>query len=230
VEKIDTRIIIALDADDLEEAAGTIDVTRDHVAAYKVGAILFTRFGPPALDTVKRAGKEIFLDMKFHDIPNTVRGAVRAAAGLGVDMLTVHASGGKAMMAAAVEGAAEGASAGGFASPKVIAVTVLISLADEHALERVLEMADDAAYAGADGIVCSPREVGKIKQAMGDRLITVVPGVRLGEQQAHDQARVGTPGQAARDGADYIVVGRSVTASPDPRATLTRIVEEVANA
>jgi orotidine-5'-phosphate decarboxylase len=197
---------------------------------YKVGSILFTRFGPEALRVVKGRGRRVFLDLKFHDIPNTVRGAVRAACAWGVDMLTVHASGGGSMMAAALEGAEPGSAASGGPRPKIIGVTVLTSLAREDALERVLELADEAAQAGIDGVVCSPREVKHVKQATEGRLLTVVPGVRLPEQQRDDQARVGTPGQAARDGADYIVVGRSVFGADDPQAALSRIFEEVSNA
>jgi orotidine-5'-phosphate decarboxylase len=230
VERVKTRVIIALDCEDLDEARRVIDLTQHHAAMYKVGSILFTRFGPEAVRLVKDAGSDVFLDLKFHDIPNTVRGAVKGACAWGVDMLTVHASGGREMMAAALEGAGAGASASGRARPRIVGVTVLTSLAREGTLDRVLELADDAAQAGIDGVVCSPREVSHIKHAAGDSLLAVVPGVRLPDQQRHDQARVGTPGQAARDGADYIVVGRSVTATEDPRATLSRIFEEVANA
>ena len=134
------------------------------------------------------------------------------------------------MMTAALEGAEQGSAASGGPKPKVIGVTVLTSIAREDALDRVLELADDAAQAGIDGIVCSPREVRHVKQATEGRLLAVVPGVRLPEQQQHDQARVGTPGQAARDGADYLVVGRSVFGADDPQAALSRIFEEVRHA
>jgi orotidine-5'-phosphate decarboxylase len=226
-----TKVIIALDADDLDQAKDIIKATGDRVGIYKIGSILFTRFGPRVLDIAKNAGKEIFLDLKFHDIPNTVKGAVRAAASLGVSLLTVHASGGAAMMAAAAEGAAAGAETAGVERPRVIGVTVLTSIAAKgNVLDTVLERAGDAASSGIDGVVCSPREVGKVKQVHGDRLLAVVPGIRLTDQQANDQARVGTPGQAAADGADYLVVGRSVTASERPQAMLDRILEEIENA
>lgn len=225
-----TRVVIALDTEDLTEAKRVIEFTQDKVGIYKVGSILFTRFGPDAVRVVKEAGREVFLDLKFHDIPNTVRGAVKAACGWGVGMLTVHASGGGPMMTAALEGAEEASAASGASRPKIIGVTVLTSIAREDALDRVLELADDAAQAGIDGIVCSPREVKHVKQATEGRLLAVVPGVRLPEQQQHDQARVGTPGQAACDGADYIVVGRSVFGAKDPQAALSRIFEEVRHA
>jgi orotidine-5'-phosphate decarboxylase len=230
VEKVNPRVIIALDCEDLKEAGRVMDLTGTYAAMYKVGSILFTRFGPEAVRLVKQAGGEVFLDLKFHDIPNTVKGAVRGACAWGIDMLTVHASGGRAMMAAALEGAAAGAAASGKARPRIIGVTVLTSLAGEGTLDRVLELADDAAQAGIDGVVCSPREVRHVKQAAGGGLLAVVPGVRLADQEQHDQARVGSPGQAARDGADYVVVGRSATATEDPHATLARIVEEIENA
>jgi orotidine-5'-phosphate decarboxylase len=226
-----TKVIIALDADDLDQAGDIVRATGDRVGIYKIGSILFTRFGPRALEVAKNAGKEIFLDLKFHDIPNTVKEAVRAAASQGVSLMTVHTSGGADMMAAAREGARAGAEAAGVERPRVIGVTVLTSIAgQDNVLDTVLERAGEAASAGIDGIVCSPREVGRVKQVHGDRLLAVVPGIRLADQQANDQARVGTPGQAAADGADYLVVGRSVTASENPQAMLDRILEEIANA
>jgi orotidine-5'-phosphate decarboxylase len=225
-----TQVVIALDTEDLAEAKHIIDLTQHRVGVYKVGSILFTRFGPDAIRQVRDAGSRVFLDLKFHDIPNTVKGAVRAACAWGVNMLTVHASGGREMLAAALEGAEEGSVGSGTVRPRIIGVTVLTSLAREDALDRVLELADDAAGAGIDGVVCSPKEVRYIKQAAGNTLLAVVPGVRLRQQQQHDQARVGTPGQAARDGADFIVVGRSVTAADDPQGALCKILEEVENA
>jgi orotidine-5'-phosphate decarboxylase len=226
-----TQVIIALDVDRPEEAARIVEMTRDGVSMYKVGSILFTSYGPRAGELVKQAGGEVFLDLKFHDIPNTVKGAVRAAASAGVGMLTVHASGGIEMMQAALEGAEEGSGLGGGIRPKVIGVTILTSMVRAAGtLDRVLALADDAAQAGIDGIVCSPLEVGHVKKIHGDRLLAVVPGIRLKDQATDDQARVGTPGQAARDGADFLVVGRSVTASEDPVATLTRILKEAQDA
>ena len=226
-----TQVIIALDVERPEEAARIVEMTRDAVSMYKVGSILFTSYGPRAVEMVIGGGGEVFLDLKFHDIPNTVRGAVRAAASAGVGMLTVHASGGVEMMQAALQGAHEGSAPGGGIQPKVIGVTMLTSIGRvAGTLDRVLALADDAAHAGIDGIVCSPLEVGSVKKIHGDRLLAVVPGIRLKDQATDDQARVGTPGQAARDGADFLVVGRSVTASKDPVAMLTRILKEARDA
>ena len=229
--KRETRVILALDVDSLEEAGRVIAMTRDHVSHYKVGSILFTAFGPRAVEPVREAGRDVFLDLKFHDIPNTVRGAVRSAASMGVSLLTVHASGGEEMLRGAMEGASEGAERHGVSRPRVIAVTVLTSMGGgDDTAERVITFAGLAADSGADGVVCSPLEVGRIKQTYGERLLTVVPGIRLADQARDDQARVGTPGRAAGDGADFLVVGRSVMKSNDPAGMLARIVEEARNA
>jgi orotidine-5'-phosphate decarboxylase len=226
-----TQVVIALDADNLEQAERMVSVTGDQVSIYKIGSILFTRYGPEALEVARRAEKEVFLDLKFHDIPNTVKGAVKAASAYGIRMMTVHTSGGVDMMRAALEGATEGAREHSVERPSIIGVTVLTSIdTGGSTLERVLERADDAVAAGIDGVVCSAKEVGKVKQIHGGRLMAVVPGIRLASQQADDQARVGTPARAAGDGADFLVVGRSVTASENPQAVLARILEEVKNA
>jgi orotidine-5'-phosphate decarboxylase len=226
-----TRIILALDCDSAQEAERLVDLTTDAVDVYKVGSILFTADGPEALGMLKRAGKDVFLDLKFHDIPNTVKGAVKAACRWGVGMLTVHCSGGVGMMQAAMAGAVEGADLHGGERPRIIGVTRLTSMVGNGGtVGRVLELAGDAVEAGIDGVVCSPREVGKVKMAFGDSLVAVVPGIRLPDQTRDDQGRTGTPGQAAHDGADYIVVGRSVTASESPAAALDVIRKEVVNA
>jgi orotidine-5'-phosphate decarboxylase len=242
-----TKVIIALDCNRLDEARGIVETTREQVGIYKVGSILFTACGPKAVEMVRAQGREVFLDLKYHDIPNTVMGAVEGAAAMGVSMLTVHCAGGTEMIRAALKGAslhqttprhsAVNSAAGlptgtdGVTRPRIIGVTVLTSLAGRSdTLARVLDYARDAAGAGVDGVVCSPLEVSRVKHAYGDRLLTVVPGIRLGEQGKDDQARIGTPVQAARDGADFVVVGRSVTASRDPGETLRRIQAEIGDA
>jgi orotidine-5'-phosphate decarboxylase len=231
MQKTRTRIILALDFDLLDEAERMIEITRGQVDTYKIGSILFTSFGPRIIELAKNTGAEIFLDLKFHDIPNTVRGAVRAASSFGVSMLTVHASGGIDMMHGALEGADEGSKKHGSRRPLIIGVTVLTSLAGQRdTLDRVLALAGDAARAGIDGVVCSPVEVGRVKEVHGGRLLTVVPGIRLSEDRKDDQARVGTPGQAVKDGADFIVVGRTVTGSSDPKEALVRVLKEVRDA
>lgn len=229
--KPETRVVLALDFDRLDEAEHMIELTQDQVGIYKIGSILFTAFGSRVIELASEAGAEVFLDLKFHDIPNTVGGAVRAACSFGVGMLTVHASGGIDMMRAALDGAYDGAKTHGHPRPKIIGVTMLTSLArGSGTLAQVLDLAASAHEAGIDGVVCSPLEVSHIKRVHGDRLLTVVPGIRLGGQHTDDQARVGAPGQAARDGADFIVVGRSVTKSRVPKDALAAILEEVKNA
>jgi orotidine-5'-phosphate decarboxylase len=226
-----TEIILALDSDSLNDAMRILELTRGHVKNYKVGSILFTHHGTESVRRVKEAGGDIFLDLKFHDIPNTVRGAVRGAARLGVRLLTVHTPGGIEMLRAAREGAREGAEEAGWDRPLVIGVTVLTSIAREGGVEDlVLSRAGDAVKAGIDGVVCSAHELPVIKGKYGNNLVTVVPGIRLADQSGDDQARVATPGRAARDGADFLVIGRSVTRSGDPVGTLKRIEEEVRNA
>lgn len=229
--KGETRIILALDFDRLDQAERMVEITRKYVDVYKIGPILFTRFGPGIIEFARNTGAEIFLDLKFHDIPNTVRGAVRSASSLGVRMLTIHASGGMEMMRGALEGAEDGSKAFGIERPLVVGVTVLTSMAGrEDTQARVLKLAGDASQAGIDGVVCSPLEVAGVKQEYGSGLLAVVPGIRLGGDDAGDQARVGTPGQAVRDGADFLVVGRSVTGASDPEEALTRILKEVEDA
>jgi len=226
-----TEIILALDSDDLDDAMRIVDLTRDHVENYKVGSILFTHHGIESVRRVKAAGGSIFLDLKFHDIPNTVEGAVRGAARLGVRILTVHTPGGIDMMKAAAEGARQGAEEAGVDKPLVVGVTVLTSIQKEGGVkDLVLERAASAVEAGIDGVVCSAHELPMLRSEFGEGLVTVVPGIRLSDQSGDDQARVATPGKAARDGADFLVIGRSVTRSDDPAATLKRIKEEIRNA
>jgi orotidine-5'-phosphate decarboxylase len=226
-----TRIVIALDCDRASEVERILKVTGDRVSFYKVGSILFTSLGPKAIDMVRCAEKHVFLDLKFHDIPNTVMGAVRAACSWGVNMLTVHCSGGHEMLLAALRGADEGANIHGSQRPMVIGVTVLTSLAGRgDVVSRVLDLSKTALDAGIDGVVCSPMEVASVKQVHGSRLVAVVPGIRLGDQGQDDQARVATPSRAAKDGADFIVVGRSVTQSKNPDGALESILKEVGDA
>ncbi len=197
---------------------------------YKVGLQLYTAEGPRVVEWLRGAGKQVFLDLKLHDIPNTVRGAAQSAAALGVQLLTVHAVGGAAMLAAAVEG-------GGDATG-ILAVTVLTSMtqADLEASRghptasvaaEVLRLAGLAATAGAHGIVCAGPEVPMVRAAHGDALRTLVPGIRLGGAPAHDQARVMTPREAARAGASYVVIGRTVTAADDPVAAMQMVQAEL---
>ncbi len=218
------RIIVALDTDSPDKAVAVAASLRGEVGLFKVGMELFPRGGPEIVRRIRETGADVFLDLKFHDIPNTVAGAVKSAAALGVRFATVHASGGKAMLAAAAR-AAEGT------GTTLLAVTVLTSLDDGDlaeigssatAAETVLRLAAMAAGEGLGGIVCSAREVSAVRARVGSGAVLVTPGVRLPEDAAGDQKRVVTPEDAIRRGADYLVVGRPITKADDPRAAARR--------
>ncbi|MEW6719788.1 MAG: orotidine-5'-phosphate decarboxylase [Thermodesulfobacteriota bacterium] len=221
------RIVIALDTDSPGTALATVRSLSGEVGLFKVGMELFPRGGPDLVRRIRESGHGVFLDLKFHDIPNTVAGAVRSAAELGVRFATVHASGGRAMLAAAAEAAAG-------TGTTLLAVTVLTSLDDADladvgfslkAGDAVLRMAELAAAAGIGGIVCSANEVAAVRARLGKDAVLVTPGVRMPGGEAGDQKRVVTPGDAVRRGADYIVVGRPVTRAADPKAAAREIAE-----
>ena len=233
------RLLVALDVDSLEGAAALLDRLRGVVTGCKIGSQLFTAAGPAAVELALKRDFRVFLDLKFHDIPNTVAGAVREAMRLGVFMLTVHASGGVAMMRAAAESARKAAAEFKMPRPLVLGVTVLTSL-DRRALEievgvpitverHVLALAEHAREAGLDGVVASPQEIRALRLAMGQRWVIVTPGVRPAERSAagDDQARTATPAAAVAAGADYLVVGRPITQAPDPTAAATAILAEL---
>jgi orotidine-5'-phosphate decarboxylase len=220
------RAIVALDVPDLPQAEALVERLGDACDFYKVGSELFTAEGPGVVTWLRDRGKDVFLDLKFHDIPNTVRGAARSAAALGARLITVHASGGQAMLAAAVDGAGERCT--------VLAVTVLTSY-DATGLgavwgreipdvtEDVLRLAGLARDAGVGGIVCSGAEAGAVRERYGDALELLIPGIRLPGGDAHDQARVVTPAQAVAAGARYLVLGRAVTRATDPCAAMAQV-------
>ena len=222
--------IVALDVPDSGRALGIVDLLGDQCRFYKIGSELFAAAGPDVVRAVKERGAEVFLDLKFHDIPHTVRGAVASAASLGVRLLTVHASGGPAMLRAAVEAAGP--------ECRILAVTVLTSL-DAAALAQcwgkpvpdvaaeVLRLAGLARDAGAHGIVCSGLEAGMIRDRYGAALATLVPGVRLAGTASQDQARVVTPRQAADAGARYVVLGRAVTDAKSPRHAMSDVLTDL---
>ncbi len=216
--------IVALDRSAWHEADRLVTALGDDVDFYKVGLELFTAEGPAVVRELSGRGKRLFLDLKLHDIPNTVAGAARAAGRLGVELLTVHASGGSAMVKAAVDGARE--ASGGHT--RILAVTVLTSHSPERLpanyrrdvslSDLVLALAEDALAAGADGLVCSGEEVAALRARFGAAPLLVVPGTRPPGADTQDQARVVTPRAALGAGASWLVVGRAVTAAPDPRA------------
>jgi orotidine-5'-phosphate decarboxylase len=230
------RLIVALDLASADAAARLAERLRGGVGMFKVGSELFTAEGPVLARYLVANGEKVFLDLKFHDIPNTVRAAARLAAALGVSMLSVHASGGGAMMEAALEGAR---SAIGGRRPLVLAVTVLTSLAgddlDKVGLsgppeDAVVRLARLAQQAGLDGVVASPREIAALRGACGPRFVIVTTGIRPAASASNDQARITTPSAAIQAGADYLVVGRPITEAPDPLAAAEAIANEMEKA
>jgi orotidine-5'-phosphate decarboxylase len=223
--------IIALDVPDQPRAMQLVERLGDSCGFYKVGSELFTATGPKIVEAIRDQGKRVFLDLKFHDIPNTVRAAARSASAAGASLLTVHGIGGRAMIEAAVEGAGTGCG--------VLAVTVLTSL-DQSALSSALgkavtTMSDEvsrvaaiARSAGAHGVVCSGQEAARIASEHGRELAILVPGVRLPGDSANDQSRVVTPRDAVAAGATYLVLGRTVTAAADPISAMRKVLDEMA--
>ena len=234
------KIIVALDVPSAEAGLRVAQKLHGHVGMFKVGSEVFTAEGPVLARYLVATGERVFLDLKFHDIPNTVHAAARQAAMLGVSLLNVHASGGRKMMEAALEGVrlAEGARA--VAAPtRVLAVTVLTSLGPEDLAEVgfqgspeevVVRLARLAQKAGLDGVVASPREITAIREACGLNFLIVTPGVRPVTATSDDQTRIATPESAIRAGADYLVIGRPITGAPDPAAAADAIGAEMGKA
>ena len=230
------RIIVPLDVPDEESAIALVDQL-PQVVWWKVGLELFTSIGPKILKVLKSRQKRIFLDLKFHDIPNTVAGASRSAASYGVDLLTLHATCGSNALKAAREAAQEGAAQAGVKPPKLIAITLLTSISARQLAfdlkiplelpEYALEMALLAQEAGLDGAVCSPQEVAQLRQTCGDDFLLVCPGVRPTWADKGDQKRSLTPAQAIIAGADYLVIGRPITTATEPELAWKRISEEL---
>lgn len=216
----------------MDKVQGLVTLLGDAVGHYKVGMELFYAAGGEAVRFLRAAGKEVFLDLKLHDIPNTVGRSAGVLAGLGATMLNVHAAGGLAMMKAAAEAAATC----GRPRPKVIAVTVLTSLGEDEwarlscalpIAEQAVRLAKLAREAGLDGVVASPQEAAAIRAACGPDFLIVTPGVRPAGSAVNDQSRVATPAGALKAGASHLVVGRPVTAAPDPKAAALAILQEM---
>jgi orotidine-5'-phosphate decarboxylase len=230
------RIIVPLDVPTIDAAITLVD-RLPQVSFWKVGLELFVSSGPAILETLKQRNKRIFLDLKLHDIPNTVGGAAAAAAQYGVDLLTVHATNGSVGLRQAQTAATQAAIAAGQTPPQIIAVTVLTSigapmLADELQVaiglpEYALHLAQLARQSGLAGAVCSPHEAAELRAACGPEFLLVCPGVRPSWAAQGDQQRVMTPGEALAAGADYLVIGRPITADADPVAAFDRIVAEL---
>lgn len=226
-------VFVALDTPDLDQAVAMANAVRGHVGGVKTGLEFFSANGADGVRAIVDLGLPVFLDLKFHDIPNTVAGAVRAVAGLGASIVNVHASGGPAMLDAAREAAEH---AGGASRPLVIAVTVLTSMDDGDlkavgqtppATEQVVRLARLTQEHGLDGVVCSPAEIAPIRAACGPDFKLVVPGIRPDWAASGDQKRITTPLQARERGADILVIGRPITGAEDPAAAAARITTEL---
>jgi orotidine-5'-phosphate decarboxylase len=227
----ESRVIVALDYPREDAAWGLIDRLEPAMCRLKIGKEMFTRLGPGFVERVGARGFDVFLDLKYHDIPNTVAAACDAAADLGVWMVNVHASGGRRMMEAAVDRLAQRSQ-----RPLLIAVTILTSLGQEElaeigyrgsAEENVLRLAGLARASGLDGVVCSPREAAPLRERLGGEFLLVTPGVRPASASLDDQTRVMTPADAMRAGSSYLVVGRPITGAGDPAAALQAINAEI---
>jgi orotidine-5'-phosphate decarboxylase len=228
------QIIVALDVPAVQQALDLADRLGDTIDFYKVGSPLFTRAGPPLVHELHDRGKRVFLDLKYHDIPSTVADAVRAAAELEVDLLTIHASGGEAMMRAA-RAAADSC---GDRAPRLLGVTILTSFTAvdveqvwdkeiRSLRDEVERLATQAADAGMHGVVTSPLEVEALRRRLGSGFIFVTPGIRATDDGPGDQARTATAADAARAGASYLVVGRPVVTAPDPAGVIAAMLDEI---
>jgi orotidine-5'-phosphate decarboxylase len=224
------RLIVALDFPSQSKALALVSVLSNAISTYKIGLQLYTAEGPGIVRAVAATGAKIFLDLKLHDIPNTVAKAVAAAGELSVQMLSVHLSGGQAMLEAAVAARSPNLS--------LLGVTVLTSATPEtlnetgvnsQIEEQVLRLAELGKNSGIDGLITSPHEVRKLRERLGDQMKLITPGVRPSWAIANDQKRFTTPSEALKSGADYLVIGRPITADPDPRAAVERLLEEIAD-
>lgn len=229
------RVLVGIDTTDGDKAVSIANAVAGNVGGVKLGKEFFVSNGPEGVRRVLAGGAPLFLDLKWHDIPNTVAGAVRASLPLKPLIVNVHASGGPAMMKAAAEAAAQA----GDERPMVIGVTVLTSMAEEDLAAvgqdtdmqaQVARLAKLAKDCGLDGVVCSPKEIRLVKEACGPDFKCVVPGIRPTWSAANDQKRIATPLQAVQDGADYIVIGRPIAAADDPAAAAQRVAAELADA
>jgi orotidine-5'-phosphate decarboxylase len=235
-----SRLIFALDmGDGIDETLQWVERLRDHIGVYKIGKEAFTHFGPEIVRRIQDLGGRVFLDLKFHDIPNTVARAAEGAVRLGVAMFNLHALGGREMMEKTVAAVDKTAHEAGVEKPLILAVTVLTSLNDrdlfelgfqQTAQELAAKLAAMAHKAGVGGVVASPQDIRSIRKACGPDFAIVTPGIRLGGGQVEkdDQKRIDTPRDAIGNGADYIVVGRPIRLAKDPVEAADRIVEEIA--
>lgn len=229
-------IIVALDVPAMADAQRLMTELGETITTYKVGMELFYHAGPEAVRQVRQAGKRVFLDLKLHDIPNTVAHGAKALAGLGADFISLHAAGGLAMMQETVRASADAAATLGVPRPKLLAITVLTSINETEwqllrfpagISEQVVHLATLAKQAGIDGVVASPQEAAAIRQACGQDFLIVTPGVRPAGSVLNDQNRIASPAGAVQAGANYLVIGRPITAAADPRAAVQAIRREM---
>ncbi|MFH1897327.1 MAG: orotidine-5'-phosphate decarboxylase [Candidatus Desantisbacteria bacterium] len=237
-EQARRRLCLALDVDCLDDAVKAAKLLKSKIGIFKIGSQLFTKEGPKAVEVIRKCGGEVFLDLKYHDIPNTVANSVRMAVKLGVYMLNVHASGGSQMMQAAVEGLEEECQKSNVRRPILLAVTVLTSinsivLSEELRVilgikDQVQHLAKMSQASGVDGVVASPQEISIIRESCGKDFVILTPGIRpCWGVMADDQKRVTTPAEAIRLGADYIVIGRPILQSNDPVVAAERVLSEM---
>ena len=230
------KIIFALDVEHFREAQQWVNLLKDRVGIFKVGKQLFTHAGPKVVDMIRQKGQKVFLDLKFHDIPNTVARAGEEATKLNVAMFNLHALGGFAMMKKTVEGSRAVAKSLGIPRPLILAVTILTSMDEETLkevgvqgplLEEVGRLAHLSMKAGVDGVVASPQEIGIIRQRCGEKFLIVTPGIRPPSDKKDDQKRTLSPKEAISAGADYLVIGRPIKEAKDPIGALQGIIEDI---
>ena len=230
------QLIVAMDVPTMEQVRQTVETLGDTVSFYKVGMESFYSLGQPVLDEMAARRKKVFLDLKLHDIPNTVGNGIKSLCRFAPVLTTIHAGGGPSMLKAAVEGAQEGAARWNVPRPKLLGITVLTSISEAEwtkightsaVRDSVLRLATLCREAGVDGVVASPQEAAAIRAACGSDFLIVTPGVRPAGGDKGDQSRVATPAQALQDGADFLVVGRPILAAADPRAAAVAILKEM---
>jgi len=230
------KIIFALDVEHFAEAQHWVNLLKNHVGIFKVGKQLFTHAGPKVVDMIRQKGQKVFLDLKFHDIPNTVARAGEEATKLHVTMFNLHALGGFEMMKKTVEGSRAAAKSLGIPKPLILAVTVLTSIDEETLeeggvqgplLEEVGRLAHLSMRAGVDGVVASPKEIGIIRQQCGEKFLIVTPGIRHPSDKRDDQKRTLSPKEAITAGANYLVIGRPIKEAKDPIEAVEKIIEDI---
>ena len=231
------RLVLALDVEDFSSAENLVGLLKDYVGVFKVGSQLFTSEGADIVSMIMQSGSKVFLDLKFHDIPNTVKGAAESATKLGVYMFNIHTSGGYEMMKAAADAARETSIKLGIKKPLVLGVTILTSI-DQQALEReiglnktvkeqVVHLAKLAKSAGLDGVVASAQEIKEIRASCGEDFIILTPGIRPAGEELNDQKRIMTPKQALEQGADFLVIGRPIRNAKDPVKAAKNILNDM---